>query len=1169
PSTTLSSGNGGIGIARSGSGSDPGGYHAQGSPTPGTQQSSDVHSGDPLVANGRPLTADSETIGALGSGPVANGNRQDREIHRGPSNASSAYSGGRRSETSGDGMGVGGQQYYREGIYYDESMPQHGPYGDGTYGGGQPVIRDVPARRNTRIENPSPYLSAFASFKKESAPVTCPDVALSASRKFGKHLQKRQLDIPEYGASFVNYKALKKVLSRTVLIKQLSATPTLRAQNASSPVVDPQASLQANKATFFFRLERELEKVNAIYLQKEAELKLRLKTLVDKKRMMQARNTAVPKISASFITLEEGFQQFGTDLSKLQSRTKELYLSRAVEVQPCFNRDIISDLSDQATTNLLELGAWAEGDKVQYEAAQPSEHVVSGQSIGTDDNDTDSQILQAANGGNLTLLQDWIIRFKESPDARIRFTRTFLGAISDASEEALKVLLASGLVDLHAEDEINERNCLHEAAISGGDFVLAVGISNGVALHRVDVYGRIPLHYACMHGHVGMVQTLVQKGPGTIDLKDHDNFTPLIHGIVHHQLACVEQLLSHGSRLDPESESDHVPLNLACQHGSMASTQMLLERGAQILADAEGLYPQHLVARSGRSSDMLLMLEHYGADLDQRDKLYQWTPLFHAAAEGRVDCLKVLLESGVDVQALDEKDLSAMYYATWEGHLECMDLLSSTDAGIQSMHHADRHQREAHPVQAENLASASMAFDPDGIPDLSLPPPIIPLRRYGHNFLDSKTLVLIAFEEESISFYHDSKYPAARLTISSKTTDIIPRNLMLPIQEDSKIIFFQIDKLESFILDFDIYPTFGSKIIARSVALPNLFSAISSSSGNCCLPLFDPRLRAIGQISFSYQVIKPFCGMPLEITHFATYWKATSQLDTHPSAFITGSSLSGDYAQIFVQVTKDGIPVVYPRWSINYHGVALPISRMTYDQCLSLGSQYGQSKEKLASLAEASVEHIARVHQTLATCFVALKDVFHYISTSVHINIHVLYPTVAQERAFDLMSPTPNINDYADAILHDVFDHARNAREQKLDFMRSLVFTSHNPDICTALNWKQPNYPVLLCNDLGAIPGPAAHVLPSSDGHNSISVKEAVRIAQSNNFMGLVCSSRLMDLVPALVKSIKVAGLVLVTDPSAADEEGDGGGGWSRTAEGVDGFLKRNGVLRFNEMIDM
>lgn len=31
------------------------------------------------------------------------------------------------------------------------------------------------------------------------------------SRKFGKQIQKRQLEIPEYAASFVDYKALKKV----------------------------------------------------------------------------------------------------------------------------------------------------------------------------------------------------------------------------------------------------------------------------------------------------------------------------------------------------------------------------------------------------------------------------------------------------------------------------------------------------------------------------------------------------------------------------------------------------------------------------------------------------------------------------------------------------------------------------------------------------------------------------------------------------------------------------------------------------------------------------------------------------------------------------------------------------------------------------------------------
>jgi hypothetical protein len=44
-----------------------------------------------------------------------------------------------------------------------------------------------------------------------SEPVDTDPGLYDGTRKFGKHLQKRQLDIPEYGASFVNYKALKKV----------------------------------------------------------------------------------------------------------------------------------------------------------------------------------------------------------------------------------------------------------------------------------------------------------------------------------------------------------------------------------------------------------------------------------------------------------------------------------------------------------------------------------------------------------------------------------------------------------------------------------------------------------------------------------------------------------------------------------------------------------------------------------------------------------------------------------------------------------------------------------------------------------------------------------------------------------------------------------------------
>lgn len=50
----------------------------------------------------------------------------------------------------------------------------------------------------------------------------------------------------------------------------------------------------------------------------QMQLRLRLKTLMDKKKLMQSHAHTSSKLSASFMALEEGFQQFGNDLNKLQ-----------------------------------------------------------------------------------------------------------------------------------------------------------------------------------------------------------------------------------------------------------------------------------------------------------------------------------------------------------------------------------------------------------------------------------------------------------------------------------------------------------------------------------------------------------------------------------------------------------------------------------------------------------------------------------------------------------------------------------------------------------------------------------------------------------------------------------------------------------------------------------
>ena len=82
-----------------------------------------------------------------------------------------------------------------------------------------------------------------------------------------------------------------------------------------------------------------------------------------------------------------------------------------------------------------------------------------------------------------------------------------------------------------------------------------------------------------------------------------------------------------------------------------------------------------------------------------------------------------------------------------------------------------------------------------------------------------------------------------------------------------------------------------------------------------------------------------------------------------------------------------------------------------------------------------------------------------------------------------------------------------------------------------------------------------------------MSIKECVRIAQSNNFMGLVCSSRLLDLVPALIPSIKEAGLVLIPDYSY-DLTRTRPPGVPDLPAGVDGYLFDNAVLRFKDTVE-
>ncbi len=107
-----------------------------------------------------------------------------------------------------------------------------------------------------------------------------------------------------------------------------------------------------------------------------------------------------------------------------------------------------------------------------------------------------------------------------------------------------------------------------------------------------------------------------------------------------------------------------------------------------------------------------------------------------------VMAIKVASEScwklGSNAAIVDETGKQAVFYAAWYGHPTCVKLL--LDAATRLGPNAARalHSPHVSPSAATNVSNES---DIDMIPSLSLPPPAMPYRVYGHNFLDKANLV--------------------------------------------------------------------------------------------------------------------------------------------------------------------------------------------------------------------------------------------------------------------------------------------------------------------------------------------------------------------------------------------------------------------------------------------
>jgi uncharacterized protein len=168
---------------------------------------------------------------------------------------------------------------------------------------------------------------------------------------------------------------------------------------------------------------------------------------------------------------------------------------------------------------------------------------------------------------------------------------------------------------------------------------------------------------AAMQGDMTAVRALLQQG-ADVNAAQGDGMTALHWAAERGDASLAAMLLEAGANPGAETRiGRHTPLHVAARAGHHLVVRALVQsRGGKAAVNATtttGAVPLHFAAASGSSETVRILLDS-GADVNVGEPQWGQTPLMFAAASGRTEVVRVLLGRGADVRATGKVvDISA------------------------------------------------------------------------------------------------------------------------------------------------------------------------------------------------------------------------------------------------------------------------------------------------------------------------------------------------------------------------------------------------------------------------------------------------------------------------------------------------------------------------------
>lgn len=214
-----------------------------------------------------------------------------------------------------------------------------------------------------------------------------------------------------------------------------------------------------------------------------------------------------------------------------------------------------------------------------------------------------------------------------------------------------------------------------------------------------DALSRSPLHFAALYGLPEVCRELfdspIDGELSKSDLikeilhSDFQGFTPLHLAATHEQTGCVKIFLDIFRQATEVLDIKKLRRDLnqllliAIQLQFDEIVQLLLTQPIDIdFRSTRGETLLYIAARIGREDYVSSLLEHSRdtkANIELKEPVLGWTPLFIASVEGHIDVVNALLTAGADQSIVDKNGWTVKEHATFRGHLHIAEIFAQYD----------------------------------------------------------------------------------------------------------------------------------------------------------------------------------------------------------------------------------------------------------------------------------------------------------------------------------------------------------------------------------------------------------------------------------------------------------------------------------------------------------